>query len=78
MPLSQIDVSKAELFERGERRRCSLDPPVHDDHRKAVTPAVNPQRLADRCMGNRVAEMQLKIVWEEILKRFKRPWRRGP
>jgi cytochrome P450 len=21
-------------------------------------------------MGNRVAEMQLKIVWEEILKRF--------
>ena len=23
-----------------------------------------------RCMGNRVAEMQLKIVWEEILKRF--------
>jgi cytochrome P450 len=25
-----------------------------------------------RCMGNRVAEMQLKIVWEEILKRFPR------
>lgn len=24
-----------------------------------------------RCMGNRLAEMQLKIVWEEILKRFK-------
>ena len=23
-----------------------------------------------RCMGNRVAEMQLKILWEEILKRF--------
>ena len=23
-----------------------------------------------RCMGNRLAEMQLKIVWEEILKRF--------
>jgi cytochrome P450 len=23
-------------------------------------------------MGNRVAEMQLKIIWEEILKRFKR------
>lgn len=23
-----------------------------------------------RCMGNRVAEMQLKIVWEEFLKRF--------
>jgi len=23
-----------------------------------------------RCMGNRVAEMQLKILWEEIMKRF--------
>ncbi len=25
-----------------------------------------------RCMGNRLAEMQLRIVWEEILKRFPR------
>ncbi|MGD0191619.1 MAG: cytochrome P450 [Rhizomicrobium sp.] len=25
-----------------------------------------------RCMGNRVAEMQLKILWEEIMKRFPR------
>ncbi|MEM9725586.1 MAG: cytochrome P450 [Pseudomonadota bacterium] len=25
-----------------------------------------------RCLGNRVAEMQLKILWEEILKRFER------
>ncbi|MBX3508498.1 MAG: cytochrome P450, partial [Parvibaculum sp.] len=24
-----------------------------------------------RCMGNRVAELQLRIIWEEILKRFK-------
>jgi cytochrome P450 len=24
-----------------------------------------------RCMGNRLAEMQLRIIWEEILKRFK-------
>ena len=25
-----------------------------------------------RCMGNRLAEMQLQIVWEEILNRFSR------
>ncbi len=25
-----------------------------------------------RCMGNRLAEMQLRIVWEEILRRFRR------
>ena len=25
-----------------------------------------------RCMGNRLAEMQLRLVWEEILKRFER------
>ncbi len=25
-----------------------------------------------RCLGNRLAEMQLKVVWEEILKRFER------
>lgn len=25
-----------------------------------------------RCMGNRVGEMQVRILWEEILKRFKR------
>jgi cytochrome P450 len=23
-----------------------------------------------RCVGNRLAELQLKILWEEILKRF--------
>ncbi|MDG1443778.1 MAG: cytochrome P450 [Pseudomonadales bacterium] len=25
-----------------------------------------------RCMGNRLAEMQLRVVWEEIMKRFER------
>ena len=25
-----------------------------------------------RCMGNRVGEMQVRILWEEILKRFDR------
>ena len=23
-----------------------------------------------RCVGNRLAELQLKIIWEEIMKRF--------
>ena len=26
-----------------------------------------------RCVGNRLAELQLKILWEEILHRFPRP-----
>ncbi|HYE45614.1 MAG TPA: cytochrome P450, partial [Caulobacter sp.] len=25
-----------------------------------------------RCVGNRLAEMQLRIVWEEVLKRYPR------
>ncbi|MEE4384558.1 MAG: cytochrome P450, partial [Pseudomonadales bacterium] len=25
-----------------------------------------------RCMGNRLGEMQLRVVWEEIMKRFSR------
>ena len=25
-----------------------------------------------RCMGNRLAEMQLRVLWEEIQKRFKK------
>ena len=25
-----------------------------------------------RCMGNRLAEMQLRVLWEEIMKRFKK------
>jgi hypothetical protein len=29
-----------------------------------------PEAFLHRCMGNRMAEMQLRVVWEEILKRF--------
>ncbi|MEE2913286.1 MAG: cytochrome P450, partial [Pseudomonadota bacterium] len=25
-----------------------------------------------RCVGNRLAEMQLRVVWEEIMQRFSR------
>ncbi len=31
-----------------------------------------------RCMGNRLAEMQLRLVWEEIVKRFERIEITGP
>jgi len=31
-----------------------------------------------RCMGNRLAEMQLRLVWEEIVKRFKKIEITGP
>jgi cytochrome P450 len=31
-----------------------------------------------RCMGNRLAEMQLRIVWEEILHRFEKVEVVGP
>jgi hypothetical protein len=29
-------------------------------------------RISFRCVGNRLAEMQLRIVWEEVLKRWNR------
>jgi len=31
-----------------------------------------------RCMGNRLAEMQLRIIWEEIMKRFRHIEVTGP
>ncbi|MBT7176134.1 MAG: cytochrome P450, partial [Gammaproteobacteria bacterium] len=31
-----------------------------------------------RCMGNRLAEMQLRLVWEEIVKRFEKVEITGP
>ena len=31
-----------------------------------------------RCMGNRLAEMQLRVLWEEILKRFEKIEMTGP
>ena len=31
-----------------------------------------------RCMGNRLAEMQLRVLWEEIMKRFRRIEITGP
>ena len=37
----------------------------------AKTPAITcPSVWYHRCMGNRVAELQLRVLWEEIMKRF--------
>jgi len=55
----------------GNRDELAIDSP-HDfiiDRKKAR------QHLSfgfgiHRCMGNRVAEMQLRVMWEEIMKRF--------
>ena len=50
---------------------------IEDANRFLIDRAAVRQHLSfgfgiHRCLGNRLAEMQLKIVWEEILKRFKR------
>ena len=31
---------------------------------------IDRKNLRHRCMGNRLGEIQLRILWEEILKRF--------
>jgi cytochrome P450 len=48
---------------------------IHDPHKLIVDRERPRQHLSfgfgiHRCVGNRLAEMQLRIVWEEILKRF--------
>jgi cytochrome P450 len=53
------------------------DPEVFDDPDAFVIDRKNARSHISfgfgihRCMGNRVGEMQLRIVWEEILKRFR-------
>lgn len=54
------------------------DEEVIDQADEFIIDRVNPRHHLSfgfgihRCMGNRLAEMQLRITWEEILKRFER------
>lgn len=54
------------------------DEEVIDQANEFIIDRVNPRHHLSfgfgihRCMGNRLAEMQLRITWEEILKRFER------
>ncbi len=53
------------------------DESTHDDADKFIIDRSNARQHVSfgfgvhRCMGNRLAEMQLRIVWEEIMKRFR-------
>jgi len=53
------------------------DESVIDDPETLVVGRVQPRRHLSfgfgihRCLGNRLAEMQLRVLWEEILERFK-------
>jgi len=52
------------------------DESVIEDAQQFVIDRQNPRRHLSfgygihRCMGNRLAEMQLRVLWEELLKRF--------
>lgn len=54
----------------------NLDGDVIEDPDKYIIDRKNPRHHLSfgsgihRCMGNRLAELQLRIVWEEVLKRF--------
>ena len=53
------------------------DNSVHEDPDRLIIDRVNARHHVafgfgvHRCMGNRLAEMQLRIIWEEIMKRFR-------
>ena len=52
------------------------DESVHEDADRLIIDRPNARHHVSfgfgvhRCMGNRLAEMQLRIIWEEIMKRF--------
>ena len=54
------------------------DTAIFDDPDRIIIDRKNARRHLSfgfgihRCMGNRIGELQLRILWEEILKRFSR------
>lgn len=55
---------------------CNRDEEAIDDPNAYIVDRARPRNHMSfgfgihRCVGNRLAEMQLRIVWEEIMKRF--------
>lgn len=55
---------------------ANRDETAHDDPDRLIIDRKSARQHASfgfgihRCMGNRLAEMQLRIIWEEIMKRF--------
>ncbi len=72
LPLDAIDVSEATLYQQDIWRphfaRLRADEFVID--RKNPRYHLSFGFGIHRCMGNRLGEMQLRILWEEILQRF--------
>jgi hypothetical protein len=70
IPLDEIDVSNPYLYcedtWNGFVARLRRDDPVHPQPRHHLSFGFG----IHRCVGNRLAEMQRTILWEEILKRF--------
>lgn len=60
------------------------DESVHEDADRLIIDRPNARHHVSfgfgvhRCMGNRLAEMQLRVIWEEIMKRFERIEVTGP
>ncbi len=55
---------------QSRRRRRSTNPDAFIIDRPKARQHLSFGFGIHRCMGNRLAEMQLRVVWEEILKRF--------
>jgi len=54
------------------------DETIHKNADQLIIDRVNPRHHVSfgfgihRCMGNRLAEMQLRVIWEEIMQRFEK------
>ena len=80
MTILDVDDSSLSEADLAMENFIGMDPPEHDVHRATVAPTLAPTNLANfeplireraaEILGNRLAEMQLRILWEEIVKRF--------
>ena len=71
-----IGIEEVRATVRKEERIIDALEPVMNQHRLIIDRANARHHVAfgfgvHRCMGNRLAEMQLRIIWEEIMNRFR-------